>query len=185
MWRKKIKKAAESDGKHSGAVLEDAAPGAGQDGVAGGADILGVVAAAGSQAGLTPQNQDASPGIWPADTREFCLPVSHSASRRPYVIPRNYRISASLSTARQVVVHGEFAVGMLEAPTVTVVPTGVVRGRVVANNLQIAGTVDANVHAKLGIEVSGRGRLAGDVRAPAVKVWPGAVLHASKLTVGC
>ncbi len=138
----------------------------------------------GAHSGPMPHNQDLLKGVWQADTREFCLPVSHSTSQRPFVIPRNYRISGSVSTNRQVVVYGEFAAGVLEAPTVTVAPAGMVRGRVSAKNVQISGTVDAVVQALEGVEVSGRGRLAGEIRAPAVKVWPGAALHASKLIVG-
>jgi cytoskeletal protein CcmA (bactofilin family) len=137
-----------------------------------------------AQVGLTPYNQDLFKGVWQADTREFCLPVSHRISQRPFVIPRNYRISGNLSTTRQVLVHGEFAAGVLDAPTVTVAPSGAVRGSITASNIQISGTVDAKVSASVAVEVSGRGRLAGEIRAPAVKVWPGAALHASKLTVG-
>jgi cytoskeletal protein CcmA (bactofilin family) len=145
---------------------------------------VAVEAAQGAQGGLIPQNQDALGAVWQADTREFCMPVSHNTSQRPYIIPRNYRISGNLSTPRQVVVRGEFAAGVLEAPTLTVAPTGGVRGRIAAKNVQVAGTVDAKVQARVGIEVSGRGRLAGDIRSPSLKVWPGASLHASKMAVG-
>jgi cytoskeletal protein CcmA (bactofilin family) len=185
VWRKKKQQVAESDWEHSGVVPEGVIPRVERGGDASSAKAAGLGAVSDSKGGLIPQNQDPLNGVWPADIQEFCLPVTHSASQRPYVIPRNYRISGNLSTARQVIVHGEFAAGVLEAPTVTVAPSGGVRGRVTAKNVQISGTVDASVHARASIEVSGRGRLAGDIRTPAVKVWPGAILHASKLTVGC
>lgn len=131
---------------------------------------------------LTARNIDFTWSEWEVHQEEFSVPAPRRIGQRPYVIPRNYRISGAVSSERQVLVCGEFADGVLDAPTVTVAPSGVVRGRVLASSVQVAGTVDASVVALVSVEVSGRGRVAGEVKAPAMKVWPGARLQASIMT---
>jgi cytoskeletal protein CcmA (bactofilin family) len=184
VWRKKRQHATEGGGDHRGAVRQHTTQGSGRSDGAAYVSSTGLEGALVPQDKLSPQNQDVLKGTWQSDTREFSLPVAHSQSRRAYVIPRNYRISGNLSSARQILVYGDFATGVLEAPTVTVAPSGSVRGRVATNNLQVSGTVDAQVYARVGVEVSGRGRLSGEIHSPALKVWPGAALHASRLKVG-
>lgn len=146
------------------------------------ARLIGLPAA--HQGELRTQNLDSSPGSWLVDAEEFKIPVRLQGIQRPYIIPRNYRITGDVTSARRVVVEGELAGGMLDVPTVTVTAGGCLRGCVKAANLQIAGLVDADVSVSEAIEVSGRGRLAGRIVAPEVKVWPGAVLHGAVLTVG-
>ncbi|MFN4895407.1 MAG: polymer-forming cytoskeletal protein [Pseudomonadota bacterium] len=182
VWRKRKQQLTEavSDQSRNDLTKSDLVK-QGPDGLQTTGEAVERVASAGS---LSPRNLDAATSAWSPDTREFFLPVHHRASQRPYVLPRNYRISGDLSSDRQVLVEGEFLTGTLEAPTVTVATGGTVRGVVKALNVQVAGTVDANVNATQGVEVSGRGRLSGEIRTPTVKVAPGAVLHASKMFVG-
>jgi cytoskeletal protein CcmA (bactofilin family) len=189
VWRRKKRQLAGSAGEPQQPVGDHVVPEAGRVAGTVNADVAEIKILRSSHLAVAPQDQgccgsSGDGGAWQAGAPEFSLPVSHAASRRPYIIPRNYRISGNLSTARQVVVNGEFVAGVLDAPTVTVAPGGRARGRIAANNVQIAGTVDAEVTARTAVEVSGRGHLAGEVRAPAVKVWPGAVLHVSSLNVG-
>jgi cytoskeletal protein CcmA (bactofilin family) len=130
-------------------------------------------------AGLTARNLDSTRSEWEVNEPGFSLPVHHRTSHRPYIIPRNYRISGAISSERQVLVCGEFAQGVLEAPTLTVAPGGLVKGQVIAASVQVAGTVDASVRALASVEVSGGGRVTGELQAPAMKVWPGAILQAA------
>lgn len=130
-----------------------------------------------------PQNHDSSVDSWNPDTREFTIPARLATSKRPYVLPRNYRISGDLASDRQVIVQGEFLSGLLDAPNVLVAPGGVVRDSLVASNLQVAGTVDANVRVESCVEISGRGRVSGSVKAPMIKAAPGARLEGCELQV--
>jgi cytoskeletal protein CcmA (bactofilin family) len=191
VWRKRRQQTTDSRAAVGGGV--DTSPGGGAPpsepvsraavGRGGGTQVGGAQVSS-AQVGSAPQNLDSLSGGAEACNRDFSIPVSCPGSQRPYVIPRNYRISGLISSDRQVLVQGEFSDGVLKAPTVTVTPGGVVRGRIEATNVQVAGTVSADVVSRAAIEVSDRGRLAGHVQAPAIKVWPGAILDASKLSIG-
>lgn len=181
-WRKKKqrKEVTERSESAHGPVAE------GQGGAAGSVGSSGTTAigTAGNAALLTPQNLDYESTGWAAGAREFALSTCHSESQRPYVVPRNYLISGNISTQRRVVISGEVIAQELRAPTITVASGGVVRGTVHAGSVQVAGTIDARVVATQSVEVSGRGHVSGVVRSPAVKVWPGAVLHTASMEVG-
>jgi|GEM_PF-2600879 len=178
VWRKKKTSAealANSSGTHS---LESAATGTKNH------QTSAVVRPTSGVRGLSPQNGDEAQGSWLVDAEEFKVAVRPQGAQRPYTIPRNYLITGDMTSARRVVIEGEFAGGLLDAPTVTVTAGGSLRGRVKAAHLQVAGSVDADVLVGEALEVSGRGQLAGHIQAPQVKVWPGAVLHGAVLTVG-
>ncbi len=131
----------------------------------------------------TAQNQDNSHDDWNPDTREFTIPVRITNSKRPYTLPRNYRISGDLASDRQVIVQGEFLSGFLNAPMVLVAPGGVVRDNLTAANLRVAGTVDAVANIGVCVEISGRGCISGTIKAPAIKAAPGARLDGCQLQI--
>jgi cytoskeletal protein CcmA (bactofilin family) len=178
VWRKKKIGTEVSDAAQSSASRGAAAAGAQNSQTSPGSQHIG------APGQPSAQNLDTIASSWVVDADEFKVPVRIQGSQRPYTIPRNYRIIGDITSARRIVIDGEFAGGVLEAPTVTVTAGGCLRGRVKAGNLQVAGAVDADVAVGEALEVSGRGQLAGTIDAPEVKIWPGAILHGATLAVG-
>jgi cytoskeletal protein CcmA (bactofilin family) len=133
---------------------------------------------------IAPRNLDAIKSDWADKVPEFQLPVRPMGTTRPYVIPANYKISANIFSSRPVVVRGQFTAGVVEAPTVTVEPGGLLCDTAVVENLQVAGESQAKVSATAAVEVSSRGTLSGSVTSPNLKVWPGANLKDAQVRIG-
>jgi cytoskeletal protein CcmA (bactofilin family) len=132
---------------------------------------------------IAPRNLDAVKSDWADKAPEFQLPVRPMGTTRPYVIPANYKISADIFSSRPVVIRGHFAAGVVEAPTVTVEPRGVLCDTAIVENLRVAGESQAKVSATAAVEVSSRGTLSGSVNSPNLKVWPGANLKGAQVEI--
>ena len=133
---------------------------------------------------ITPRNLDAVKSDWTDKAPEFQLPVRPMGTTRPYVIPANYKISADIFSSRPVIIRGQFAAGVVEVPTVTVEPGGLLCDTAIVENLKVAGESQAKVSATAAVEVSSRGTLSGSVTSPNLKVWPGANLKGAQVRIG-
>jgi cytoskeletal protein CcmA (bactofilin family) len=133
---------------------------------------------------IAPRNLDAVKSDWTDRVPEFQLEVRPMGTTRPYVIPTNYKISGDIFSSRPVVIRGQFAAGVIEAPTVTVEPGGLLCDTAIVESLQVAGESQAKVSATAAIEVSSRGTLRGSVASPNLKVWPGANLKGAQVRIG-
>jgi len=140
---------------------------------------------AGPVGSLTSRNVDTLSNVSAKTAQEFQIPIKACGSQRAYVIPRNYRVKGEIRSDRRILIRGELADCVVQAPAVTVTESGsVCGGRVAAGNLQVAGSVDAELSVTEAVEVSGRGRVSGSVSAPKLRVSPGAVLNGALLKVG-
>jgi cytoskeletal protein CcmA (bactofilin family) len=133
---------------------------------------------------IAPKNLDAIKSDWADRAPEFQLQVRPMGTTRSYVIPANYKISGDIFSSRPVIIRGQFAAGVVEAPTVTVEPGGLLCDTAVVENLQVAGESQAKVSATAAVEVSSRGTLSGSVTSPNLKVWPGANLKGAQVRIG-
>jgi cytoskeletal protein CcmA (bactofilin family) len=105
------------------------------------------------------------------------------ATTRKYSIPRAYRVSGRLVSARPISVQGDVSGGELSAQVVSVMPGGRVGARTKAETVQVAGLVSGDIRAKALVDVSSIGELTGSVEAPQVRVLPGAKLVGASLKV--
>lgn len=123
-----------------------------------------------------PENVDALP------TSSSLL--AQSRGSRGYVIPKSYRISGRILTDRPVLVEGELSGGVVQSPSVTVLPGGTLKAQTKAASLTVFGCVDAAVEATSLVEIMPRGQVSGRLQTPALRTEPGAVLTGATLVVG-
>jgi hypothetical protein len=128
--------------------------------------------------GLQEQNEFR---LWPEAQRA----LGAQPGRKAYVVPSGYKITGELFCRyRMVIIEGEFVSGRLEGQVVRVAPGGIGRGEIDVGLLQAAGLVDADVRARVGVQVSSSGELTRRVRAPNVRVESGAKLYKLEVEVG-
>jgi cytoskeletal protein CcmA (bactofilin family) len=105
-------------------------------------------------------------------------------SQRGYVIPSGYRISGAILTSRPVVVSGEIVSGLVDAPSLTVLPGGGLGASAHVQVIKIHGAVSGDIIASNLVDVSAQGEVSGEVRSPAIRVAPGARIAGASLAIG-
>jgi cytoskeletal protein CcmA (bactofilin family) len=109
------------------------------------------------------------------------------SSKRPqgsFVVPKGYRISGTVVTARPVVILGELAGDSLTSPSVTVGAGGRLGAPVETNSLTVEGVVEQPVKARDGVEVRSGGAVLADLEAAAISIAPGGVISGARLAIG-
>jgi cytoskeletal protein CcmA (bactofilin family) len=106
-----------------------------------------------------------------------------SFDRRPYIVPRGYKISGGLFSARTVLVEGELVGVDLVAQQVCVAPGGLLRGGARVGVLVCQGSVEAELVATKSVEITSSASVSGSVTAPQVRVERGAQLHNARLRI--
>ena len=134
--------------------------------------------------GLTPRNGDQVADYSVAPQTFFePLPAPGSATRS-YCVPRSYRITADISSSRPVTVLGELEGRELVANITTVLPGGVLKGSARVGVLRVAGVVEADVEAKINVDVASQGEIRGRIATPSMRVAPGAKMLDASLLIG-
>lgn len=139
------------------------------------------VQSASQEVSLEARNVDQFAGGW---SPTFESLVTAGAGQRAYKIPRGYKISADIFTARPVAIQGEVEGMELVARVVTVFPGGALRGESRVGTLLAAGLVDARVEASSMVEVASQGEIKGQLSTPAMKAQVGAKLNGASLKIG-
>jgi cytoskeletal protein CcmA (bactofilin family) len=109
------------------------------------------------------------------------------STKRPpgaFVVAKGYRVSASVVTARPVVVLGELVGDSLTSPSVSVGPQGRLAIPVEANSLSVEGVVEKAVKVRDGVEVKAGGAVLADVEAAAISIAPGGIVSGARLAIG-
>jgi len=109
------------------------------------------------------------------------------STKRPpgaFVVAKGYRVSASVVTARPVVVLGELIGESLTSPSVSVGPEGRLAIPVETNTLSVEGVVEQAVKVRDSVEIKAGGRVVADVEAAAISIAPGGVVSGARLAIG-
>jgi cytoskeletal protein CcmA (bactofilin family) len=101
-----------------------------------------------------------------------------------YKIPKGYRVSGAVVTARPVVIEGELAGGSLVAPSVVVGKGAVLAATTKSPVVDIAGFVNASLFAREGVIIRSGGEVRGDLNAASLTVAPGGVVAGARLAIG-
>lgn len=107
-----------------------------------------------------------------------------SQAGRAYVVPRSYRVTGTIISARPVVVQGEVADGAMDAAVVSVPHGGRLAVPTKASSVYVDGLVVSDVSASVEIAVGSQATVRGSLNAPAIRVEPGAQLANAVLFVG-
>jgi cytoskeletal protein CcmA (bactofilin family) len=97
-----------------------------------------------------------------------------SASQAPTTIARGSKVKGSITGSTPLRVEGELDGRIRSDGPVTVDKSGLVKGEVHADTVQISGKLVGNVTGKSRVEVLAGGSLVGDVTAPAFVIIEGA-----------
>ena len=97
-----------------------------------------------------------------------------NATTRPTVISKGTKITGKIRGKSGLVVEGEVKGDLKLEDEVTVAPTGVVNGEIVAPRVRVAGRVNGSVRGLEFVELLSTGSIEGDVTAPRVMIADGA-----------
>jgi cytoskeletal protein CcmA (bactofilin family) len=174
MWRRKRDYSSEQ-------ALPAGSPSTSHSGDGVSRDQEGAAQLASQEVNLAARNVDQFVGGW---IPTFESPALKGVGQRAYKIPRGYKISANIFTARPIAIQGEVEGKELVAGVVTVFPGGVLRGKSRVGTLLAAGLVDGTVEASNMVELASQGEIKGDLKTPAMKAQAGAQLNGASLKIG-
>lgn len=144
---------------------------------------LGRVESSDLPAGTAVQGVARDIGAVVSSNSDRVVGLVHSFEKRPYTVPRGYKISGSLFSMRPVLVEGELAGTDLVAQQVCVAPGGLLRGGARVGVLMCQGSLDAEIVATKSVEIKSSGSVSGSVTAPQVRVESGAKMHNAELRI--
>ena len=99
---------------------------------------------------------------------------ANPANSAATTIARGSKVKGSVTGSTPLRIEGELDGRVVLDGTVTVAETGVLKGEVKANAVQISGKLVGNVTSKERVEVLAGGRLEGDVVSPRFVIIEGA-----------
>ena len=97
-----------------------------------------------------------------------------SANQAPTTIASGSKVKGSITGSTPLQVEGEVDGRIRSDGIVTVAKSGLVKGEVHADTIQVSGKLVGNVTGKSRVEVLAGGSLVGDVSAPAFVIIEGA-----------
>ena len=97
-----------------------------------------------------------------------------NAPQSATTVAQGSKVKGSVTGKAPLRVEGELDGRVMLDSTVTVAPSGVLKGEVKANTVQIAGKLVGNVSCKERVEVLAGGSLEGDVTSPRFVIIEGA-----------
>lgn len=112
------------------------------------------------------------------------LDRSTSRPSGSFVVPKGYRISGTVVTARPVFILGELTGTSLTSPSVTVGSGGRLAAPVETNSLTVEGVVEQSATVRDGVEVRSGGAVLANLEASAISIAPGGVVSGARLAIG-
>jgi len=112
------------------------------------------------------------------------IDVSVKRPSGAFVIAKGYRVTASVITARPVIVLGELVGESLTSPSVAVGPNGRLNIPVETNSLTVEGAVEQRVRVRDAVEVKSGGAIFADVEAATISIAPGGIASGAHLAIG-
>jgi len=106
------------------------------------------------------------------------MAASHdSVSDRASILGPTLRFKGELSTAEDLVIHGQVEGTVGPAPKVTIGPEAKVKASVNADVIIVEGQVDGDLKAGVSITVRPRARVRGNLEAPVINISEGATFN--------
>jgi cytoskeletal protein CcmA (bactofilin family) len=106
------------------------------------------------------------------------MAVAHDlASERASILGPTLRFKGELSTADDLVIHGQVEGTIGPAPKVTIGPEAHVKAGVNADVIIVEGQVDGDLKAGVSITVRPRARVRGNLEAPVINIAEGATFN--------
>lgn len=99
------------------------------------------------------------------------------ASERTSILGPTLRFKGELSTAEDLVIHGQVEGTVGPAPKVTIGPEAHVKASVNADVIIVEGQVEGDLKAGVSITVRPKARVRGNLEAPAIHIAEGATFN--------
>jgi cytoskeletal protein CcmA (bactofilin family) len=99
------------------------------------------------------------------------------SSERTSILGPTLRFKGELSTAEDLVIHGQVEGTVGPAPKVTIGPEAHVKASVKADVIIVEGQVEGDLKADVSITVRPRARVRGNLEAPAIHIAEGATFN--------
>jgi cytoskeletal protein CcmA (bactofilin family) len=99
---------------------------------------------------------------------------AESATRRVSLLGPKSVLSGDFTTTEELVVLGQVLGARLQAPSITIGPSGQVTANIYTDTIRIEGTVTGNVYAKVAITLGASANVSGSINCPNVTIREGA-----------
>lgn len=103
--------------------------------------------------------------------------ANNLASERASILGPTLRFKGELSTAEDLVIHGQVEGTVGPAPKVTIGPEAHVKASVNADVIIVEGQVEGDLKAGVSITVRPKARVRGNLEAPAIHIAEGATFN--------
>ncbi|MBI2568495.1 MAG: polymer-forming cytoskeletal protein [Candidatus Schekmanbacteria bacterium] len=106
-----------------------------------------------------------------------------TGARGQSIIQKGLMITGEIKGEGDVRIEGEMDGDIVIQGSCTVAESGVVKGNVSGESVQVAGSLTGNTTATKSVEILGTGRISGDITVPNIAIADGASVN-GRVTVG-
>jgi cytoskeletal protein CcmA (bactofilin family) len=102
---------------------------------------------------------------------------AETVTRRVSLLGPKSVLSGDFTTTEELVILGQLVGERLQAPIITIGPSGRVTANIYTDTLRIEGTVTGNVYAKVATTIGASANVSGNINSPKVTIREGAIVN--------